>query len=195
MPSGQNSSVGDALNVTGDGSVRTAPSWFGRVTGSLSFAGYFHFVSLHRSLALSFASGLLGLPINSTTRYLPVSGQLKRMRIGRLALTAVSRALLISAITSRCACPSFIVCATSMSVGSAAAAMIAKIVRATIMSMRVKPARSCVFHMFMFWIRKFGGAEPSADRIGGIGSAMRPFSHVTPLISAQVAEFLGVAQQ
>ena len=79
VPSGQNSSVTDALNVTFEGSVRTAPSWFGRVTGSLSFAGYFHFVSLHRSLALSFASGLLGLPINSTTRYLPVSGQLKRI--------------------------------------------------------------------------------------------------------------------
>src|SRR5438132_9190892 len=69
LPSGQNSSVGEAVKVTLEGSQRTGPSWLGRVTGSLSFAGYFHLVSLQRSPAPSSVVGLLGVPINSTTRY------------------------------------------------------------------------------------------------------------------------------
>src|SRR5262245_3881251 len=92
VPFGQNPRVGAVPNVPPVGRSRVGPSGLGRAAGSLSFAGYLHLVSLHRSLAVSFGSGTLGDPISSVIRYWPTAGQLKRMRIGRFALTARSRA-------------------------------------------------------------------------------------------------------
>src|SRR5687768_14402066 len=92
VPVGLNSIVGAAPKATRGSRRLTVPSWFGSVTMLRSAAGYGYAVSAHRFDAVSCVAGAEGVPISSTVRNCPATGQLNRTRMMRLVDTALSRA-------------------------------------------------------------------------------------------------------
>src|SRR6266446_464019 len=88
VPSGQNSSVGDAVSATPNWRYLTGPSLAGRAVRLVALGVKGYFVWSQRSFAESFASGVAGVPISSSARKVIAVGQLNRTRIGCAVPTA-----------------------------------------------------------------------------------------------------------